>query len=762
MDDFDKKDKKNLSQMQSSEDRHVQIGTNTGSSFNHYANDAPYLSQTTRRRFLQYTLAGTTSLIVGGAWFECEDTEASLAVPEFGELLDIGDVIKLVESTYEDNLVLEVTHDNRIRFELPRLEMGQGVATAVAMLVADELDADYELTDVVLSDRRADRPFSITAGSSSIRTMWDPVRKLSAQVRARLVTAAARRWNMRPELLSTFDSKVHGPGGLVATYGELTADAAKVIKPLVSILPKSLSEYTTIGKARQRKDARDIVTGRMVYTLDVQVSGALPTVIAHSPDIHGVLIAWDDTQARSMPGVVDVVQISSGIAVIAQTFHQAFRAREVLDMQWSPGPVAGRFDDDMRNELEAASPPLEPVYWPLRSHTAVFEYPFIAHAMMEVMAAVADVRGGEAEIWYASQSPNYIAKEVSNATGIPASKVKIHTPFAGSSFGHRLFGEVAAEAAEVSQAAGRPVKLMWSRSDNMRRDHFRPMARCAIRASWIGASTLTFEHKITAATTGFDHGLGDALTSAGSSMSPSEVSQLVFHSMVSLPYRFGVTSHQLTECDFGVTTGSWRSVFSGLTTTSNEIFIDALARERGCDEVLFRQRNLDNETVRRCLGKVAEMGEWGRSMPKGHAQGVAIHTEYRSACAYLVEIDTTSDVPRLTRAYCAVDVGVPINPRGLEAQMQGMLVDAWSIMFRVDIHIDDGRVRESGFRDYPWACMKHTPPCIQVHVFPAQTGSEAGGAGELGIPAAAAACVNAYARATGIQPSRFPIGEVVK
>jgi isoquinoline 1-oxidoreductase beta subunit len=229
--------------------------------------------------------------------------------------------------------------------------------------------------------------------------------------------------------------------------------------------------------------------------------------------------------------------------------------------------------------------------------------------------------------------------------------------------------------------------------------------------------------------------------------------------MVSLPYQFGDTSHRLVECDFGITTGSWRSVFSGLTATSNEIFIDELARARGYDEVQFRHRNLDNQAVRRCLKKVAEMGDWGRPMPRGHAQGVAIHAEYRSACAYLVEIDTTGAEPRLTNAHCAVDVGIPINPRGLEAQMQGMLVDAWSIMFLAGSHIEDGMVREGNYWDYPWARMKDTPLSTEVHVFPARLDAEPGGVGELGIPAAAAACVNAYARATGKQPRRFPIGE---
>jgi isoquinoline 1-oxidoreductase beta subunit len=725
-----------------------------------HSGDQPLNHAITRRRFLQYTLSGSTSLVVGGVLLTGEESEALAAVPELGELIDFGGVIKFAESSYAENLVLEITHDNRIRFELPRLDMGQGIATAVALLVTEELDADFERTDVVLSDRRADRPFSLTASSSTMRTMWDPVRKISAQARARLVTAAASRWGVEPELLSTSDSKVRGPEGLVATYGDLSEDAAKVTTPLVSTSPKPVTEHSVIGTPRSCKDARDIVTGQQVYTLDTQVPDALPTLIAHSPRIGGVLKDWDDTQARAMPGVVDVVKITTGIAVIAKTFHQAFRARDALEVQWSPGPVTGRSDQDMRSELESASPSLDRVRWPLSSLTGVYEYPFAAHAMMEVMAAIADVRDGEAEIWYASQSPNYLAQEVSKATGVPMSKVKIHIPFAGGSFGHRLFGEVAVEAAEVSQECGRPVKLMWSRDDDMKLDHLRPMAHCAIRASWLGTSILSFEHKITAVTTDFNHGLGDALTAAGVNVFPDQISQAAFSAMVTMPYRFGITDHQLIEYDFGVTTGSWRSVFSGLSTTSNEIFIDELARARGFDEVVFRRSNLDNDSALRCLDKVAEMGEWGRSMPDGHAQGVAIHTEYGSACAYLVEIDTTGDEPRLTRTYCAVDVGVPINPSGLKAQMQGMLVDAWSIMFRVGIHIDDGMVRENSFSDYPWACMRDTPPNIEVYVFPAQSGGEPGGAGELGIPAAAAACVNAFARATGNQPRRFPIGEI--
>jgi isoquinoline 1-oxidoreductase beta subunit len=712
-----------------------------------------------RRHFLQFMLAGSSSLVVGGSWLDSKEAKAVFALPELGEVFDIADVLTLAELPYANNLVLEITQDNRVRFELPRLDMGQGITTAVAQLVAEELSSDYERTDVVHSDRRSDRPFSMTGNSSTIRTMWGPVRRVAAQARARLVTAAVNQWDVDPDQVSTENSKVLGPNGLEATYGELTAEAANVLIPCVPAIPKSTSNYTLVGQPRHRKNARDIVTGKQKFTLDIEVPGALSAVIARSPDIGGTIISWDDSAARAMSGVVDVVRISSGIAVIAETFGQAKKARKALNIQWEQGPVAGRSDDDFRAVLDNALPPFKRTFWPFKSHTATYEYPFYSHAMMEVMAAIADVRDGKAELWYASQSPNYIASEVSKAIGIPASNISIHIPYAGGAFGRRLFGEAAVEAAEISQVAGCPVKLMWTRDDDMRSGRFRPMAYCAIRATWLGSTPTSFGHTIAAAHTDFGHGIGDALTAVGADILPRAFSQLGFQTMVSLPYRFGDTDHTLIERDFGVPTGSWRSVFSGMTTTSNEIFIDEFARELGYDEVSFRSRYLDDNTARRCLEKVAEMGDWGRTMPSGHAQGIAVHAEYRSACAYLVEIDITGEAPRLTKAYCAVDVGIPINPLGLKAQMEGCLVDAWSLMFRASNHIDNGTVRESAFTDYHWARMKHTPLETNIYVFPAQQEREPGGAGEVGFPPAAAACVNAYARASGSTPRRFPIGE---
>ncbi|MBB6092253.1 isoquinoline 1-oxidoreductase beta subunit [Povalibacter uvarum] len=717
------------------------------------------ITSPSRRSFLQYSLAGSATLVMGST-FVGDEAAASISLPELGEILDFPDVIALAEAPYASNLLLEITTGNRVRFELPRLDKGQGIATAFAMLIADELDSDYERTDVTLSDRRADRPFSITGNSAAIRALWDPVRSLCAHARARLVTAAALRWSVRASSLRTSQSSVIATDGRIATYGELSAEAARVAIPLIPVTPKPVSQYKIVGTKRARKNARAIVTGTEKYTLDTSVAGAMPTVVARAPDIGGSVLSWNGAVAASMPGVIGIVPIPNGIAVTAQTFKQAFDARDALQISWRPGPVRGQSDAGMRNTLRQINTPLTPVLPLVGSLSATFEFPYLAHAMMEVMSAVADVRDQSAEIWYASQSPNFVAAQVAQSTGIPASKVKIHIPFAGGSFGRRLFGEAAVEAALVSKALRMPVKLMWTRNDDMRHGRFRPLSRCDIRASWLAGATLSYEHHIAAARNDFRHGLGDALTAAGVNVVPDLFNQVGFITMISLPYRFGNTSSKLVEKELGVPTASWRSVYSGVMTVANEIFIDEMARIRRYDEVDFRLRHLDSAAAERCLRYVAAAGAWGRTMPRGQAQGVAVHAEYRSAVAYLVEIDTTGPEPRLLKAYCAVDVGVPVNVSGLQAQMQGSLIDGWSVMFRAGNHVDDGRIREGSFGDFHWARMRHAPVTTQVHVFPAEgSNAEPGGAGELGITAAAAACVNAYARATKTQPRRFPVQE---
>jgi isoquinoline 1-oxidoreductase beta subunit len=372
------------------------------------------------------------------------------------------------------------------------------------------------------------------------------------------------------------------------------------------------------------------------------------------------------------------------------------------------------------------------------------------------LTCVADVRTSSAELWYGGKSPIVAAQEVAAAIGLPANAVRLHVVRAGGSFGHRLFFEPAIEAALVSKALRRPVKLMWTRNDDMRHGRMRPASHHKVRATTLLGNVLTYEHRHATLPVDFSHGLGEALSAAGFATLAPTVTQGVFALTQNVPYNFGVATQTLTDVPFAFPTGSWRSIYSGQTATVNEIMVDEIARTLRIDPVTYRLRTLTSARLRAVLQQVATRGQWGRAMPAGTAQGVAVREEYKSVVAFLVEIDCrTPSAPRVTKGVCAVDVGRAVNPRGLEAQMQGVLVDALSTTLYAGLHIDNGAVREGSYGDYHFARQAHAPRTIDVTVMP-PTG-EPGGAGELGFPAAAAAVANAYARATGRTPFSFPI-----
>lgn len=687
------------------------------------------------------------------------DAEPAQALPGLPSLADLGDALILAGLPTAHLLVLEVTEAGRVVLQLPRLEVGQGLTTAMAMLVADELDARLTDVDVPLSPARPELLFNqLTGGSNSVRSLYDPVRAAAAATRARLVTAAARRWQLPATDLRTADSRVTAPDGRSASYGELALAAATVLVPAVSTLPRHAAQHRLVGRATGRIDARDIVTGRAKYAGDLDVPGALPTVVLRPPTIKGTVRSWDGAAARAMPGVVDVLAIPSGIAVLAETFDQALKAKDALQVSWNPGPLAALSDADVRARLRAAQAPM--VVPPLLSLSldAEFDFAFVSHAPMEVLTAVADVRSDRAELWFAAQSPIAAQQAIAAELGLPVGAVTVNVVRAGGSFGRRLFSDAALEAARISKAARRPVKLMWTRNDDLRHGRVRPAGNHRIRATHALGQVLTYEHRVCTVRTDFGHGLGEALTAAGASLPVGDAgfSQLFFGLTQELPYQLGVTTQLLTEVPLDLPTGSWRSVYSGLVRVADEVMMDELARTLGRDPVAFRRARLTSADARAVLDKAAQAGSWGRPMPAGHAQGIAFHAEHRSSVACLVEIDATDPAePRVTKAVMAADVGQVINPRGLEAQLLGAVSDGISVTLRAGVHLDRGAIREGSFADFHYARQRHSPLAFECHLMPPS--GPPGGAGELGLPAAAAAVANAYARATGTSPRSFPI-----
>lgn len=340
------------------------------------------------------------------------------------------------------------------------------------------------------------------------------------------------------------------------------------------------------------------------------------------------------------------------------------------------------------------------------------------------------------------------------------SKVKVHVVQSGGSFGRRLFHDAALEAAVVSKKSGRPVRLMWSRIDDMRHGRMRPATHHRIRATYAVGQVLTFQHRVAAVETDFRHGLGDAITAAAAGL-PSGIgnatfAQTLFLTTVKSPYNFGFTTQTLTEVPVKMHTGSWRSVYSANTRGAEEIIVDELAAKLGKDPVVFRREFLKTARQRAVLDRAATEGDWGRSLPDGWAQGVAFHDEYKACTACLVEIDATDPKkPRVTKAVIVADVGRVINPRGLEAQLLGGLTDAISTTLRAGLHIDEGLPLEGSYSQFHYARQKDSPKDVRIFVI--EGADEPGGAGELGVPAAVGAVANAYARATGTKPRRFPV-----
>ncbi|MFI9161899.1 xanthine dehydrogenase family protein molybdopterin-binding subunit [Kitasatospora aureofaciens] len=744
------------------------------------AHDDPAVpaGSTGRRRFLTYLLAAPTLTVATRLGLDAtapasaqaavraaaaaQDASAPpqlLGLPGIPDVLDLGDAMILAGLPTAHLLVLEITPAGRAALHLPRLEVGQGLTTAIAMLVADELDAELTDVDVPLSDGRPELLFNqLTGGSNSVRSLYDPVRAAAAAARARLVTAAAHRWNVPASGLRTAGSAVLAPDGRRLGFGELAADAASVVVPAVPATPKPADQRRLVGRPTGRIDARDIVTGRAEYAGDLQIPGAAPTVVARPSTVNGTLKSLDASVARAMPGVLAVVQIPSGVAVLAETFDQALKARDALRTTWTPGPVADLSDADVRAKLRAAHAPflLPPLLTPYLD--GEFDFAFVNHAPMEVLTAVADVRPGRAELWFAAQSPIIAQQTIAAELGLPQSAVTVHVVRGGGSFGRRLFFDAALEAAQISKAAGRPVKLMWTRNDDMRHGRMRPASHHRIRATYGLGQVLTWEHRAATVRTDLSHGLGEALTGAGFNLSVAGISlaQAFFLLTEKNPYNVGIPTQLLAELPLQLHTGSWRSVYSGTVRVADEIMMDELARRMGQDEVAFRRARLRDAAGRALLDTVAKAGDWGRPMPAGQAQGVGYHEENGGRVAYLVELDATDRAnPRVTKAVIAADVGQVINPRGLEAQLTGALSDGISVILLAGNHLDNGTFREGSYADFHYARQRNTPPTVEIHLMPPS--GAPGGAGELGVPAASAAVANAYARATGTSPRSFPV-----
>ncbi|MDR0342429.1 MAG: molybdopterin-dependent oxidoreductase [Nocardiopsaceae bacterium] len=742
-----------------------------------YSPDVPALSSAFgRRRFLGYLIAAPT-LAVGVFGVVQADTPAADASvpspPQPEEIFDLGDLQNLAAAPTSHLISVRVNPDGTASFAAHRAEVGQGMTTAVAMMIAEELDLPLDKVTITLADARPELVFNqLTGGSNSMRSIYLPVRTAAAIARQQLVAAAAREWNLDPSALSTANGVVTGPGGRRASYGSLAAAAASDKTTPVPAPPlKPSSQFTVLGTPQSRIDALDIVTGKKSFGMDIQVPGALPTMVRRPPTINGTVASVNNTAAvRAMPGVTDIAVISHGVAVRARTFGQCIDAIRALDVTWGPGTVDDTSDATVLAALKAAELPLVVPPLTVTSVNADFTFAFASNSPLEPDNAIADVRSGSAEIWSALKVPIDAQQAIAAMLGMPQDAVTVHVVQGGGSFGRHLFHNVAAEAAEASQRMGKPVKLMWSRTDDFRQGRTHPMCTSRVRANLLLGNVVSYEQRHTSVQTDFSHGLGEMITATAAKLPVGgnlSFAETIFELSQSSPYNFGVTTQLLNEVPLRFNTGSMRNIYSPNVVCAQELVVDRIAAKMGKDPVAFRRRYLKDSRVLAVLNKAAEAGNWGAALPAGMAQGIAVHSEYQAAIACLVQIDCTPATvnrqiqdgvggPRVTKALVVVDPGFAINPRGLEAQMIGGMNDGIALALTSSLHISNGIPLEGSWDNYFYTRQWNTPLDMQVIVMPATSDSPSG-AGELGVAPAFAAVACAYARATGTMPTSFPI-----
>ncbi|QNP66584.1 molybdopterin cofactor-binding domain-containing protein [Streptomyces genisteinicus] len=729
-----------------------------------------------RRRFLGYVLAApvlTTAAplaAASGARADQAPERAGIPSPEITELVDLNDVMTAAALPTSGLITVEVRPDGTVSFALPRTEVGQGITTSTAMLIAEELDVPLARVDVTLAGARPELLFNqLTGGSNTTFSTYTPIRVAAAVARARLLRAAAGEWGVAVTELTWRDGVVSGPGNRAADIGALSRKAAAATTEQVSVRLKERSAFTVVGQPHGRVDALAAVTGRKTFTMDLDVPDALPTMVCRPPTINGRVGSVDNLpEVRAMPGVTDVVVIPTGVAVRAATFGRCIDAVRALRVSWRPGSAEGASDESVLQGLHRAELPLGlPSLTP--SVEERFTFRFRSNSALEPNCAIADVRPGRAEIWSSLKAPIVAQQAVAARLGLPLGAVTVHVTEGGGSFGRKLFSDAAMEAVEVSHRIGKPVKLMWHRADDARQGRTHPMATSRVRISYLGDTVLGYRQRHTGVSTDLGHGLGEIFTALAARLPVGDIgfAETFFQLSQSMPYEFGANSRLLAETDKRFNTGSMRGVYSPDVTCARELLVDRLAAKMGKDPYRFRRGFLRHDRHRAVLDAAAEAGNWGRSMPDGTAQGIAFHSEYHSCAAVLVEIDCRPETvgrpvrdgvsgPRVTRAVVAVDVGLAVNPRGLQAQMTGCLMDGIALALTSSLHLRDGHFLEASWDNYFYTRQWNTPPEVEVVVMPG-TGDDPGGAGELGVAPSFAAVACAYGRATGTMPTEFPV-----
>jgi isoquinoline 1-oxidoreductase beta subunit len=673
------------------------------------------------------------------------------------------------------NAFVKIGADDKVTVIVKHLDKGQGVSTGLSTLVAEELDAAWSQMAWEFAPADTARYANLalglqgTGGSSSISNSWLQYRQAAAAARAMLVEAAARRWGVAADTLAVSDGVVREPGGRSARFGELAAAAAAVAPPAEPRL-KAPSEFKLIGTHVPRLDSAPKTNGTALYTIDVTRPGMLVAVVAHPPKFGAKVASFDAANARAVPGVVDVVEIPTGVAVLADGYWSASKGREALAVTWDesaaetrssaelleiykalagqPGAVA-RNDGDTAAALAAAAKRVD----------ADFEFPYLAHASMEPMNCVVELRPGACEIWTGSQFQTFDQAKAAEIAGLEPEQVTINTLFAGGSFGRRATpdSDYIAETVSIAKAIeGRaPVKLQWSREDDMRAGKYRPAHLHRVSGGVdANGNLIAWQQRVVGQSIVKGTALESFLVRDGIDSSSVEGAS-------TLPYAIPNLRVEAHHPDVGVSVLWWRSVGHTHTAFATEVFFDELAAAAGKDPVELRRELLKSHP--RHLGVLnlaAEKAGWGTPLPAGRGRGVAVHESFGSFVAEVAEVTVRDDGTfSVDRVVCAVDCGIAVNPDVVRAQMEGGIGYGLSAALREAITLGaGGAVEQSNFTSYMPLRITDMP-VVEVHIVP--SAAPPSGVGEPGLPPLAPAVANAIRSVTGKPIHRLPIGDRV-